>query len=245
MNFYDKYLKKLALFTVSAGLLGLAGCGGGEEEDDSATGDGSSAGYALLCMMVVLVSGDDECVTSAVSGGGASSGYSGGGTTGSGSTGGSTGSGGSTPPATSGNRIYMLANDELEPNDELINANVPRFATRTDPNDQTGWFVNGAANDIDDLRDAFALTPRRAYRYRISLCPPGEQSCQDSVGMDPLTLFWRLLDQDGNEIASSQGAISNKAFVNLDAGLIYYVVVDAGDAMGATVGYRLFVYELG
>jgi len=234
-----RYLKRMTILAVSAGLLGLAGCGGGAEEDNSSADGGSSDafGYALLCAAVVLVSGDDECVTSAVSGsGGTSSGNTGGGSTG--------GSGGSTPPPTSGNHIYLMSNDEMEPNDDLINANVPRFATRTDPTDQTGWFVNGAANDVDDMRDAFALTPRRAYRYRISLCPPGEQSCQDPIGMDTLTLFWRLLDQDGNEVASSQGAISNKSFVSLDAGLIYYVVVDAGDTMGATVDYRLYVYEL-
>ena len=136
-----------------------------------------------------------------------------------------------------------MPNDEIEPNNELINSNVPQFAIRTDPNDQTGWIVSGSANDVDDMRDAFALTPRRAYRYRISLCPPGERACENVIGMDPLTLFWRLLDHDGNEIMSSQGASSNKANVELDAGLIYYVVVDAGDAMGVDVEYKLYVFE--
>ena len=49
----------------------------------------------------------------------------------------------------------------------------------------------------------------------------------------------------GNEIASSQSAYSNKAYIALDAGLMYYVVVDAGDTMGATVEYKLYVFESG
>jgi len=235
-----KYLRKLLILAASAGLLGIAGCGGSDDEEESASAGGSSLGLFLLCVTEVLTTGNDACAEAAASSGGST----GGGSTGSGSGGGSAGGGSGSGGSTTNSHIYLMPNDEMEPNDDLINANIPRFATRADPNDQTGWIVDGAANDLDDMRDAFAVTPRRAFRYRISLCPPEGVSCQDSVGLDPLTLFWRVLDQDRNEIASSQAAISNKSFVNLEAGLIYYVVVDAGDTMGATVGYRLFVYEL-
>jgi hypothetical protein len=133
----------------------------------------------------------------------------------------------------------------MEPNNDLMNANIPQSANRPDPSDQTGWMVNGSANDFNDTRDAFALTPNRAFRYWIALCPPGDvAACSGPVGMDPLTLFWRLLDQDGNEITSSQGAFSNKTLVTLNAGLLYYVVVDAGDTMGVNVQYKLKVFEM-
>lgn len=234
----SKQLKRLTILALSAGMLGLTGCGEGEGGGDkspatNSTGGGSSLGNFLFCVALILSSGNDACATAAASG---SSGSSGGGSSG------GSGSGGSTPPVLN-NPSYLMTGNEMEPNNDLINANVPQPAYRTDPNDQTGWIVDGSANDIDDTRDAFALTPRRAYRYRIALCPPGERACENAVGMDTLTLFWRLLDQDGNEITSSQGAYSNKTNVMLDAGLMYYVVVDAGDTMGANVDYKLYVYE--
>lgn len=240
-----KRLKTLMILALSASALGLAGCGGGDDKgssDTSSRNGGSSLGGFLLCAALILTSGDDACASAAVSGSSSSGsgrpGSSGSGSSGSGSSG---GSGGTLPP--SGNHSYLATGDEMEPNNQLINANVPQFAHRIDRDDQTGWIVDGSASDLDDTRDAFALTPRRAYRYRISLCPPGERACENVIGMDPLTLFWRLLDQDGNEITSSQGAHANKTHVMLDAGLMYYVVVDAGDTMGASVEYKLYVYE--
>jgi hypothetical protein len=213
-------LRTLRILAISACMLGLAGCGGGDDEGENSSASNSgysgiSVGGALLCIAQILTSGNDECATAAVSGSSESSGSNSGGASG--------GSGGATS-VTSGNHSYLMTGNEIEPNNELINANVPRFATRTDSNDQTGWVVDGSANDVDDTRDAFALTPRRAYRYRISLCP--------------LTLFWRLLDQYGNEITSSQGASSNKTHAMLDAGLMYYIVVDAVLQSGSGSTYR-------
>ena len=135
----------------------------------------------------------------------------------------------------------------MEPNNDLINANVPLFAGfagNGSTAQQTGWKVSGGIHDIDDLRDSFMLTPRRTYRYRVALCPPEGTSCQDQVGIDPFTVFWRVLDQDGNELLTSEVSASNKNFITLDAGVLYYVTVDAGDTMGVEVGYQLYVYEL-
>ena len=246
MIFEAKQLKKRTFLALSACLLALTGCGGGDDEGGNSSaanssGGGSSLGGVLLCVALVLTSGDDSCVTAAVSG---SSGSSSSGSSSSGSSGDSGGSSGS-PPTAENNSIYLADNNEMEPNNELINANVPQFAIRPDPNDQTGWMVNGSANDANDTRDAFALTPHRSYYYWIALCPPGDvAACSGPIGMDPLTLFWRLLDQDGNEIASSQGAFSNKTRVTLDAGVMYYIVVDAGDTMGTDVAYKIKAFEL-
>jgi len=249
MEIYAKQLKRWKILAVLACALGFAGCGeegeGGKKSDSRSSGDGLGVAGGLMCFAVLLTSGDDSCVEHAVSG------SSGSGSSGS-STGGNTSTGGTstpqpppqpTPQPPLHNPSYVLTGDEIEPNDDLINAMVPRFPNRTNPDDQTGWSIRGWANDISDTRDAYAFTPRREYMYRISLCPPGERACENHHGMDTLTLFWRLLDQDGNEITSSQGSWSNKAHLKLDAGLLYYVVVDAGDTMGATVEYKIAVLE--
>jgi len=246
MEINAKQLKGWKIMAVLACALGLAGCGdegeGGKKSESRSSGGGSSAGGVVVCVVLFLVSGSDDCVQSVVSG-----------SSGSGSSGGST----STPQPPQppqlpqpqppqpplNNPSYVMTGDEIEPNNDLINAMVPRFPNRTDPDDQTGWSIRGWANDISDTRDAYAFTPRREYMYRISLCPPGERACENHHGMDTLTLFWRLLDQDGNEITSSQGSWSNKAHLKLDAGLLYYVVVDAGDTMGVTVEYKIAVIE--
>lgn len=241
MNIGTEQLKRIMIAALSAAALGLAGCGGEEGKDkdtESSRDDGLGLGGVLLCTAIVLTSGNDDCVSSAgsgSSGSGGSTGSTGGGTTG--------GSGGSTTTTTTNQIVKFQRGIELEPNDDLINATVPRFPFGADPGQKMGWYVEGTVNDANDTRDAFALTPRRAFRYRIELCPPGHGSCIPNVGIDPLTVFWRLLDHDGNEIMSSQGATSNKALPNLDAGLLYYVVVDAGDTMGTPVGYRLYVHE--
>ena len=36
----------------------------------------------------------------------------------------------------------------------------------------------------------------------------------------------------------------NSRHTTFDAGVLYYLTVDAGDTMGVTVDYRLFVYEI-
>jgi hypothetical protein len=58
------------------------------------------------------------------------------------------------------------------------------------------------------------------------------------LAMGPLTLFWRLLDQDRNEITSSLGASSNKTRVKLGAGLMYYIAVDSVLQSGSGSTYR-------
>jgi len=233
----SKCLIRKIILIISACALGLAGCGGGEDDSSSSpsSSDGTSLGGFLLCVAVVLTSGDDSCASGSSSS-----------STSSGSSNSSSGSGSSANPMQNAatNSIYLAANNEMEPNNELINANVPQYANRPDPADQTGWMVNGSVNDANDTRDAFALTPHRSYSYWIALCPPGDvTACVGPVGMDPLTLFWRLLDQDGNEITSSQGEYSNKTRVILDAGVMYYIVVDAGDTMGVSVQYKLKAFE--
>ena len=236
MSTNTKRCNKFAVLALSAGALALAGCGDESEGKSKNSSDaGASIGAGLLCFAIVLTSGDDECFTAAVSGG------SGSGSGGTGSGGGGTGGGQSQPSADQ--TVYFKRAHELEPNDDLINANVPQFPYRANANEKTGWYAEGAINDSSDTRDVFALTARRDYRYRIELCPPGHGSCIPDIGIDPLTVFWRLLDYDGNEITSSQGDYSNREYVNLNAGLMYYIVVDAGDTMGARVGYRLYVHE--
>ena len=78
------------------------------------------------------------------------------------------------------------------------------------------------------------------------LCPPEGSTCSDNSGIDTLTAFFRVLDQGGNVLLTSEADTDdgNSRHTTFDAGVLYYLTVDAGDTMGVTVDYRLFVYEI-
>jgi len=78
------------------------------------------------------------------------------------------------------------------------------------------------------------------------LCPPEGSKCSDNSGIDTLTAFFRVLDQGGNVLLTSEADTDdgNSRHTTFDAGVLYYLTVDAGDTMGVTVDHRLFVYEI-
>ena len=242
MNFHAKQLKKLVILSVSAVLPLFAGCGGGDGDEggsDSAQTD-SGAGFAgaLMCVAVLLVSGDDQCVENAVSG--SSSGSSGGGGSGSGSGGGS----GSTPPPGS-NPTMIKLNLEFEPNNSLANANIMSYPMRNVPSDKVGWMVDATVSDIDDAVDVFTFTSDRSGNQMIQLCAPGGPGCVQSVGIDPLTAFFRILDQHGTVLRTTQGGAvgQNAQLMHIDSGALYYIEVSAADTMGATFEYSMRAYD--
>ena len=91
----------------------------------------------------------------------------------------------------------------------------------------------------------FAFTPNQTRNYNLALCPPNSGICNRDTGIDTLTAFFRVLDQDGNVLLTSEADTvnGNRHGMTLNAGVLYYITVDAGDTMGVTVGYRIFVYE--
>jgi hypothetical protein len=221
-------LKNLVFLAVLAACPLFAGCGGGGDEPAASNDDDSSGPGIITCIIVILATGENVCDKS-----GSSS-----------PTSLSQGSPAPQAPPIS-SALLLQQNEEFEPNSDLANANLPQSATRTSTDQAIGWYVDGSIDDVSDITDAFAFTPLQTREYVLALCPPGSNSCNGGTGIDALTAFFRVLDQDGNVLLTSEADTDNgnDQRMTLDAGVFYYVTVDAGDTMGVTVDYRLFVYE--
>ena len=153
-----------------------------------------------------------------------------------------TGSGSTTPPP-SGSGVAALMNDELESNDTLSSANIMSYPTRSGSITHIGWVANGSISDMNDAADYFSFTAPLGRDYTIRLCPPSGSPCNGSAGIDTLTAFFELLDQDGSVLLSSQAGPSNAFEMAIDAGVIYYLRVMAGDTMGSVVNYNFQAFE--
>jgi hypothetical protein len=221
-------LKNLIFVAVLAVCPLFAGCGGGGGDEPAASNDDDSSGPGIItCIIVILATGENVCDKSGSSSPTSWSQNS------------------SAPQAAPGSALQLQQNEEFEPNSDPANANLPQSAARTSTMQQVGWYVDGSVNDLADITDSFAYTPLQTREYVLALCPPGSNSCNGGTGIDALTAFFRVLDQDGNVLLTSEADTDhgNDLRMTLDAGLFYYVTVDAGDTMGVTVDYRLFVYE--
>jgi hypothetical protein len=149
---------------------------------------------------------------------------------------------GDTPPP-SGSGVAALINDELESNDTLANANAMSYPTRSSSITHVGWVARGSIDDLNDHVDYFVFTAPLSRDYIIRLCPPTGSPCNGTTGFDTLTVFFELLDQDGNVLLSSQAMPTNAYEMAIDAGVVYYLRVMAADTMGATVTYNFQAFE--
>ena len=224
-------LKNLFRVAVLAVFSLIAGCGGGGDDPSPSPPDDNDAPgtHPIICIIVFLATGGTTCGDSSDSSPQSSALHP------------------SAPPAPSSSSGPLLhANKEFEPNGELANANLPSSATRNTSDQTVGWVVAGSINDVTDITDAFAFTPNQTRGYYLSLCPPEGSTCSGNSGIDTLTAFFRVLDQDGNVLLTSEANTDdgNRHRTTFNAGVLYYLTVDAGDTMGVTVGYRLFVYEI-
>ena len=134
---------------------------------------------------------------------------------------------------------------EVEPNNDLSMANAASMPSRTKPENRVGFFTFSTINDMSDTVDAFAFTVTETRAFHINLCPPGDGPGCPTKGLDVFTAFFRILDQSGNVLLTSQadelqGNIHSFTF---DAGVLYYVTVLAGDTMTADVEYKLGIFE--
>ena len=208
----------------------FAACGGGGGDEPSPPADNTEPGNnPIVCIIIFLTSGDTACGDSSDSSPQSSAPQP------------------STPSTQNSGSVPLLhANQEFEPNGDLASANLPLSATRSTPDQKVGWYVAGSINDVTDITDAFAFAPNQTREYFLTLCPPEGSTCSGNTGIDTLTAFFRVLDQDGNVLLTSEADTDdgNQYRTTLDAGVLYYVTVDAGDTMGVTVDYRLFVYEI-
>jgi len=210
---------KLFLTAIAAAPL-MTACVGGEGENNSSNQQEGNGFNIVGCLAGLFISQNDSyCGTSESSGGG---------------------SGTSTPPPDSGT-IRILGQYEIEPNDDLLNANPVSFSSSTEG--KVGFKVDAHLSDVDDHYDYFTFVRPRARALRFQLCPPDQMICENSGQIDTLTAYYDVLDQDGNVLASTQAADSNVNVLSIGAGISYYVRVTAGDTMATTVGYTLTVYE--
>jgi len=225
-------LKKLMRVAVLAVFPLFAACGGGGDDSSPPADNAEPGTNPIVCIIVFLATGGTSCGGSSDS---------------------STQTSAPQPSApstqstqSSGSAPLLHANQEFEPNGDLASANLPLSATRSTPDQKIGWYVAGSINDVTDITDAFAFTPNQTREYYLALCPPEGSTCSGNTGIDTLTAFFRVLDQDGKVLLTSEADTDdgNKHRTTLDAGVLYYVAVDAGDTMGVTVDYRIFVYEI-
>jgi len=216
-------LRNLCQLATLAALPLFAGCGGGDDSSASNTSD-TPGSNPIACFIVFLATGEAVCSNSS-----------------------------DTPsaelqaqdsPGVPSDSV-LQANAEIELGAELANANLPAYAIRQSPEQKIGWYGVGTVNDLSDITDAYAFTPTQTRDYYLALCPPEGSSCENDSGIDTLTAFFRVLDQDGNVLLTSEADTvnGNGLSTTLDAGVMYYVTVDAGDTMGARIDYRMIVAE--
>ena len=207
----------------------LTACSGGEEESDSSNQQGGGSFNLYGCLTGLFFGQTDSyCGTSGSSGNNSG-------------TSAPPPSGGTTVPPPSSGTIRILGQYEIEPNDDLLNANPVNFSSSTDS--KVGFRVDASISDVGDHHDYFVFARPRTRDLRFQLCPPDQMICENSVQIDTLTAWYDILDQDGNILASTQAAEFNVNVLRIDAGISYYVRVSAGDTMATTVGYTLTVYE--
>ena len=229
-------IRKSAPAAILAILPLFAACGGDSADDAETEYEliDNSSNYSTCTSWIDYYDDPANCGNSGSSGGSAGSG--------SGSPTPPTGTGSTTPPP-SGSGVAALINDELESNDTLANANIMSYPTRSGSITHIGWVANGSISDMNDAADYFSFTAPFGRDYTIRLCPPSGSPCNGSTGIDTLTAYFELLDQDGTVLLSSQAGPTNAFEMAIDAGVVYYVRVMAGDTMGSIVSYNFQAYE--
>jgi hypothetical protein len=147
--------------------------------------------------------------------------------------------------------VFVTIRNEIEPNNDLAEANAYTLPDHNGNADYVGFGVKGSIDDTDDPADYFVFTTSRAHPFSIKLCPviaDGVPSC-GPIGtkelIDTSIAYFEVLDQDGVLLLSSQGDVSagNSQEINLDAGAAYYLAVFADDTVDAARNYLIETVE--
>jgi len=163
----------------------------------------------------------------------------------------SAGCGPSSPPFDTRPSASITFNFEVEPNDDLANANSQTLRMPRSGGGKVGFGVVGSLGDATDAVDFFVFTAERAHEFDIELwASPAliADACRpvivDSL-VDPSVAYFEVLDQNGTLLLSSQGdtAAGNMQEIAIDAGMPYYVVVHAEATLNATQRYYLLAVE--
>jgi hypothetical protein len=144
------------------------------------------------------------------------------------------GCGPTSPPFGTRPSASISFNFEVEPNDDLTNANSQTLPTHRPGGGQVGFGVVGSLGDAMDAVDFFP-------RLIVDACVP---VIVDSL-VDPSVAYFEVLGQNGTLLLSSQGdtAVGNMQEIALDAGVPYYVAVYAEATLNATQRYYVLAVE--
>jgi hypothetical protein len=223
-------VRKANVLIALAAALSLAACGG--DDDGAAPAEqsgGMSFGAAIICgFLFVFI--DGGCVSES------SSGSSSGGTQPLGvGTLPTVGGLDSTPPTSSISTVK-----ELEPNNTLGTAQPINLPAPWPQDRKIGVYITGTISDVKDLVDTYIVTIPVSQDYNFSICNRF-LNCDGDNTANVLQLFFRVLDQDGIVLLSTQADEigMNTATMYLDAGIVYYITVHAGDTKTTDVPYRL------
>ena len=229
MNIMTRTRKFVACIALVAMLPVLSACGGGGGGGDGeapapADTGGQSVGDAIVCVFLyILLNG--ECVPDPNSSPPIEP-----------------------PPEDDGDTganpgTWSVGNmSELEPNDTLGNAQPVTFPTLA-PLDEYVWvYIKGTLNDQSDVVDSYIMTVPASGDYSLALCHR-EDGCNL---IDVYTEFFRVLDQDGNVLFTSQADELGRNHVHMymDAGIVYYLTINAGDTLGVDLDYKLSIRQL-
>ena len=131
---------------------------------------------------------------------------------------------------------------ELEPNDTLGNAQPVVFPVPAPMDEYVAIKINGTLNDLSDVVDSYILTVPASGDYRLSLCER-ELVCNR---IDVYAAFFRVLDQDGSVLFTSEADELGRNVMQMyiDAGVVYYLTVNAGDTLGIDLDYKLTIRQL-
>lgn len=216
---HTQWQKTISLLMILSVCPFFAACGGDEDGDNntsSPTNSGGSSGGGLVCLAYLLVSGDDECLSWGASSSSSSSG-------------------------SVGKVIRYTPYDEIEPNNDLLNANPLSFPSSEDLD---GFIVDGSVHDVSDQTDLFTFVRASRHDFEFQLCAHGQRSCDQPGEIDTLTAYFDILNQSGSVVTSTQASSRNSKQMRIEAGTSYYIRVVAGDTMATTVKYELKGREL-
>ena len=164
---------------------------------------------------------------------------------------GSGSSGGPFPPIGGEFSVFVTIRNEVEPNNDLTEADAHTLPTRGSAANYVGFGVIGAVDDTVDPVDYFVFTASRAHVFTVRMCPnmvgdlPSCAPFGTTELIDTSVAYFEVLDQSGTLLLSSQGDIAAGNFqeITLDAGIAYYLAVFAEDTVGATENYVIETVE--
>ena len=136
--------------------------------------------------------------------------------------------------------IFRLAYD-VEPNDSISTASAASIPTPEVPEQRVGFLVNGTINTLTDGVDTYAFTAARSRTFVFALTD------RDPHGiLDVAIAYYSVVDQFGTVLLSSQGDTlfgNGQHLMQIDAGVLYYVMVVAEDTVNEEQKYTLRVSE--